>query len=432
MTALEFLRSESAQALLRRSQIAAGVPVSLHYLERNQEGPKISGWGQCEACEFVSKVPGGKQACRQSRQTVSSMALRQGRPLPFVCHLGLSCVSVPALKGEGFVLTFGPYCPAEEARSLPFDTLAGLNALLENAEGGETHEALESFPVSLADIHRSPATAIPELAAWTAELLQQSWKAAQAESSYSEVEEKGPTEIENPVTVKSGSKAVSKASGISDMVAVVAARDYKQARTLLKSDLLEAQRGKKFKADQASARAIAVLAALLEGLETSSLLNPDAWEAWPAVVDSLREAEELSLMLDEAVRFMRQARVKEQRTAHSGVVTDAPLPQYEALNKIITASLPEHVTLNEVARELGETPSAITHRLQRKFGMSYSEYIGRLRVDQAKDLLRRTQLSATEVARRVGVRDQSNFGKMFKKYAGMTPLAYRKQYGRKT
>ena len=106
------------------------------------------------------------------------------------------------------------------------------------------------------------------------------------------------------------------------------------------------------------------------------------------------------------------------------------MARYAELDALIAHRLHERITLNEVARELGESPSAITHRLQRKFGLSFSEYIGRLRVEEAKSLLRRTRLTATEIARRVGVRDQSQFSKLFKRHEGLTPTAFRERYGR--
>jgi len=35
------------------------------------------------------------------------------------------------------------------------------------------------------------------------------------------------------------------------------------------------------------------------------------------------------------------------------------------------------------------------------------------------------------VAQRVGIRDQSNFSKLFRRFEGMSPLEYRQQYGKK-
>jgi two-component system response regulator YesN len=92
--------------------------------------------------------------------------------------------------------------------------------------------------------------------------------------------------------------------------------------------------------------------------------------------------------------------------------------------------LAEGIPLQEMAKLLGQSPSAISHRLERKFGMSYSDYLARLRMEEAKRLLRHTKLSATAIGPRVGIRDQSNFTKTFKRFIGMTPAEYREQHRR--
>ena len=99
------------------------------------------------------------------------------------------------------------------------------------------------------------------------------------------------------------------------------------------------------------------------------------------------------------------------------------------VDDVLSESLADGVTLNEVAARIGCTPSAITHALQRKFGMSFTQYVGRLRVAAAKELLRRTRLSPMEIGRRIGIPDASNFARLFKKFENMTPLEYRKRSG---
>ena len=103
----------------------------------------------------------------------------------------------------------------------------------------------------------------------------------------------------------------------------------------------------------------------------------------------------------------------------------------EALNNALLPRLGGAVTLNEIAAELGEPPSTITRRLQRKFGMSFSEYAGKQRVDRAKRLLRTTRLGIGEVSRRVGINDSSNFAKLFRRFEGCSPQTYRERFGKR-
>jgi AraC-like DNA-binding protein len=418
MTPLEFLRSDAVLALLARAATGAGVPLSVHFVERNQEGARIVGWGQCGACRHVQSLPGGGTACRLSRTTAASMALRQRRPMPFICHLGFACVSAPVLPGENFVMTFGPFCPMEEQRSLEADIQAGFENLLERK--------LDALPVSLDDIHRAPAASVPAIAEWCMEALQAAWESETnavapelLPDEFVTVSTPGPRRRTAPrETVAAGPVAA--------IVAALAGGSFQQARSLLQGDLEELHRSGGRGIDQCRARVATLASAALEGLAGTGLSVDAAWGAYPGFMEAVTAGEDDAALLDAALRlfsFLRRAATREQ--------TEVALPNYPELFALVNERLVEGITLEEVAAQLGETPSAISHRLKRKFGMSFSDYVGRIRVDRAKRLFRETGLSVAAVGLRVGISDQSNFARLFKKVEGMSPPAYRKQFGKK-
>ena len=60
-------------------------------------------------------------------------------------------------------------------------------------------------------------------------------------------------------------------------------------------------------------------------------------------------------------------------------------------------------------------------------GITFQEYIKRLRIDRAKWLLITTEkLLVTEVCVQSGFRDIKTFNKLFKKECGMSPTEFRK------
>ena len=60
--------------------------------------------------------------------------------------------------------------------------------------------------------------------------------------------------------------------------------------------------------------------------------------------------------------------------------------------------------------------------------MGIAEYIRKLRIDQAKQLLaERTELSLAEIAYACGFSDYNYFITVFKKLVGVPPIAYRQQ-----
>ncbi len=417
MTPLEFLRSDAVLALLARAATGAGVPLSVHFVERNQEGARIVGWGQCGACRHVQSLPGGGTACRLSRTTAANMALRQRRPMPFICHLGFACVSAPVMPGEKFVMTFGPFCPMEEQRSLEADIRAGLENLL--------GRDLEELPVSLDDIHRSPSASVPAIAEWTMEALQAAWEYAQTEREPESLPAERLIESRSIARRRPPSREAAPTGPVPAIVAALAGGSFQQARALMQGDLEELRRSGGRGIDQCRARVATLASAALEGLAGTGLSVDAAWAAYPAFMEALTAGEDDGSLLDAAMSlfsFLRRSATREQ--------TEVSLPNYPELFTLVNERLLEGITLEEVATKLGETPSAISHRLKRKFGMSFSDYVGRIRVDRAKRLFRETGLSVAAVGQRVGISDQSNFARLFKKVEGMSPPAYRKQFGK--
>lgn len=58
-------------------------------------------------------------------------------------------------------------------------------------------------------------------------------------------------------------------------------------------------------------------------------------------------------------------------------------------------------------------------------GVSFSNYLNKIRIEQSKLLLKNTDSSIVEIAMEVGFEDQSYFSKVFKNLTKMTPKQYR-------
>ena len=61
--------------------------------------------------------------------------------------------------------------------------------------------------------------------------------------------------------------------------------------------------------------------------------------------------------------------------------------------------------------------------------MTLTAYIEGIRMENAKELLKNEGLSIADVAASVGYLDTNYFGKVFKKYSGITPGQYRSGHG---
>ncbi len=83
--------------------------------------------------------------------------------------------------------------------------------------------------------------------------------------------------------------------------------------------------------------------------------------------------------------------------------------------------------ISDIASYIGITRSYLTHIFKQKLHISPQEYLLSYRLDQGSRLLRTTDLSIQEVARRIGYDNPLTFSKIFKNAYGLSPKNYRKQ-----
>jgi two-component system response regulator YesN len=93
---------------------------------------------------------------------------------------------------------------------------------------------------------------------------------------------------------------------------------------------------------------------------------------------------------------------------------------------LLEGHYPEEVSLTGIASELHVSSFYLSHIFRQSTGITFSEYLTKLRMDEAKRLLEVTDLPVVEVAARVGYREPNYFGRVFKRVNGMTPLAWRR------
>ncbi|MFC0215478.1 AraC family transcriptional regulator [Paenibacillus chartarius] len=89
----------------------------------------------------------------------------------------------------------------------------------------------------------------------------------------------------------------------------------------------------------------------------------------------------------------------------------------------------EPLTLDMLADTLGVSPQHTCHLFQQTLGMRPFEYLKRVRLRKAKELLLQDwKLEVQQVAERVGYGNASYFIKLFKEQEGMTPAQFRGSY----
>ena len=86
------------------------------------------------------------------------------------------------------------------------------------------------------------------------------------------------------------------------------------------------------------------------------------------------------------------------------------------------------VSMTELARAASVHPVYLGQTFHRHFGETVGDYVKRLRVRSAAEQLSVSDLPLAEIAFEHGFCDQSHFHRVFKRFAGVTPAQFRREF----
>lgn len=98
----------------------------------------------------------------------------------------------------------------------------------------------------------------------------------------------------------------------------------------------------------------------------------------------------------------------------------------ESISKFIKENYGEDLSLARLSREFAMVPTYLSKFFKKKTGIGLNEYINITRIEEAKKLLRETDMSITQVAFTCGFNDSNYFAAVFKKLTGITPKKFSK------
>lgn len=133
--------------------------------------------------------------------------------------------------------------------------------------------------------------------------------------------------------------------------------------------------------------------------------------------------EELALLL--ASDVLREAGKGALRSRPTGCDDARARGRTGAAIELLEQSGSEELRLAEIAKHVGLSPYHFLRLFKRECGVTPYQFLIRLRIRRAIQLLRDTKRPVTEIAYQVGFSDLSNFINAFRREVGCSPRQFR-------
>lgn len=108
-------------------------------------------------------------------------------------------------------------------------------------------------------------------------------------------------------------------------------------------------------------------------------------------------------------------------------IEESPVEKLNAVVAFMENNLDKEISIEEMAEIVHFHPNYFIKFFRNHMDCSPVQYVNRLKVEKAKQLLKSTNLSIRNIAEKTGFNEAGYFSRTFKKYTGHTPREFRKQ-----
>jgi AraC-like DNA-binding protein len=168
---------------------------------------------------------------------------------------------------------------------------------------------------------------------------------------------------------------------------------------------------------------LSLLYEVFEKVCERSILNP---------LDSERYASDFCRKLEDANSVYRLIEVFKETLQAFSAMAARPLEgskniRIETTLQYLADNFNQPLRLPQVARQAGFSVPVFCRVFKKTTGSSFVSYVNKLRMEQAKTLLKTSGLNVLQIGQSCGFQTTYHFNRHFKKLAGMTPGDFRKR-----
>ena len=142
----------------------------------------------------------------------------------------------------------------------------------------------------------------------------------------------------------------------------------------------------------------------------------------------LREFEEKKLGYEDVLHHLLCTVLLQLVRNERSESSDPAMQTVRAIRSYVEENYASPLLLSDIAKQLNFSLPYISTLFRREVGMTFRDYLIRVRIEKGCHLLRSSDLTVREVAEQVGYTDPAFFYKSFRREMDMTPDDYRRQH----
>jgi len=112
------------------------------------------------------------------------------------------------------------------------------------------------------------------------------------------------------------------------------------------------------------------------------------------------------------------------RTYRSGLSPS----RLRSVTELMQAKIEDELSLQEMAESAGLSTTYFSHMFRKSTGVTPHQFVLRLKVERAKEMLRAAEVRVLDVAVACGFKTQQHFARVFRRLCGVSPTEYRQEF----
>ena len=385
--------------------------------------------GRHPFCQQVQATPEGRERCQACARAAGETAARLGDAYITLCHMGLVVIYAPVVLGGAY----GGFISCGPLRMWEWDEVALAEMVRRTEDRRDMNGAL-----LMASVHKVPVVT-PQRVQSLSETLMRVVRSLTKDAMHTLEHRKELTQqqaqiaewlfekkrADSVITAmeEEGSETAYPLHRERDLLGKVRLGDRQGAKKILNEILGSIFFHNAGNLDVIKARSLELVVVISRAaVESGASLEKMLGLNYEVIgrLSQIQEFDELCHWLVRVLDAMMDAIYDVRNVRSARLLAD--------VMSYIREHHAENLSLEGVAAQVHLSPFYLSHLFREELGITFVEYLTRVRIERAKNLLKDGSLSIVAVSAMVGYEDPGYFSKVFKRSVGLPPNQYRKSF----